>query len=111
MDVTNTQGVLRAILSAVGGLLIARGWVSADLWTLVTGFLAAGVTAYWSWKANAFGLEQYLGLVRTFLAAVGGFVAQKGWLSADQAAQVTGVALTVAQAIWSVFFKTEAKAA
>lgn len=109
MELNNLVGIIRALLAAIGGSLIAKGWVSADLWNMAGGLAVSIVTGIWSWRVNAFGLEQWLGLVRTSAAAIGGYVASRGWVTADQWTQITGVAVTVATAAWSVFLKTKVK--
>lgn len=106
MDLNSIVGVIRALLAATGGSLIAKGWVSADLWNLIGGFVVSVATGVWSWRANSFGLEQYLGIIRAAAATIGGYVAARGWVTAGQWTQITGVVVTVATAVWSMFFKT-----
>lgn len=47
--------------------------------------------------------DQIQGLIRTILAAVGGFVVAKGWFSTETWAWIVGGAATVGPAIWSWF--------
>lgn len=45
--------------------------------------------------------EQLLGILRAILAAGGGFLIGKGWVSAETWAWIGGGVLTVGPAIWS----------
>jgi hypothetical protein len=59
MNLAQITGLLRAVLAAVGGGLIAKGVVSQDTWAAgveqivsIIGAVAWLVTAFWSWKSN-----------------------------------------------------------
>ena len=45
-------GILRAILAAAGGSLVAKGVVDAGTATAVSGALVTILTAGWSWYTN-----------------------------------------------------------
>jgi hypothetical protein len=45
-------GILRAILSAGGGFILAKGWVSAETWAWITGGILTMGPALWSWVSN-----------------------------------------------------------
>ena len=45
-------GILRAILSALGGFVLAKGWVNAENWAWITGGLLTIGPTIWSWVAN-----------------------------------------------------------
>ena len=42
------------------------------------------------------------GVVRSVLAAVGGFVVARGWIDSETAVSLAGALATVAAAVWSV---------
>jgi hypothetical protein len=52
--VTSDQitGILRAILAAVGGFILAKGWISAEMWNWIVGGLLTIAPAVWSWFSN-----------------------------------------------------------
>jgi hypothetical protein len=59
MNLAQITGLIRALLAAVGGGLIAKGVISQDTWTAgveqiisIIGAVAWLVTAFWSWKSN-----------------------------------------------------------
>lgn len=45
-------GVARALLSAVGGFLVGKGYLDSETAMTVAGALATIVTAFWSVKAK-----------------------------------------------------------
>lgn len=45
-------GILRAVLSAAGGFVLAKGWVSAEMWAWITGGALTIGPAIWSWLTN-----------------------------------------------------------
>ncbi len=47
--------------------------------------------------------DQITGIIRAILAAAGGFVLAKGWVNAETWAWITGGALTIGPAIWSLW--------
>jgi hypothetical protein len=49
--------------------------------------------------------DQVFGIVRTVAAAVGGFLAGKGYLDASTVEALAGAAATIVVAIWSVVSK------
>ena len=53
-------------------------------------------------------LDMVTGVVRALVAAVGGYFVGKGTISADMAAQISGAALAVVTAVWSVWAKKSA---
>ena len=50
--------------------------------------------------------EQVGGILRTLLAAAGGYIAAKGWLDAATYTAVSGAVVTIFVALWS--YKTNA---
>ena len=52
--------------------------------------------------------EQFGGVVRAILSAVGGYLVGKGILDASTATQLAGAAATIAMAVWSVISKKPA---
>jgi hypothetical protein len=45
-------GILRAIFSALGGFILAKGWVSAEMWAWITGGILTVGPSIWSWFSN-----------------------------------------------------------
>jgi hypothetical protein len=45
-------GILRAILTALGGFILAKGWVSAETWAWLTGGILTVGGAMWSLWTN-----------------------------------------------------------
>jgi hypothetical protein len=46
------QGLIRTILAALGGFIVAKGWVSSELWAWIVGGVATVGPAIWSWVKN-----------------------------------------------------------
>ncbi len=46
------QGILRAVLAAVGGFVLAKGWLPADTWNWIVGGVVVAAPAVWSWFSN-----------------------------------------------------------
>ena len=55
--------------------------------------------------------EQFAGIVRAIVAAVGGYLVGKGLADAETAAAVSGAVATIAVAVWSVLSKKKPEAA
>ncbi len=45
-------GILRAILGAVGGFVLGKGWFNAETWAWITGGILTVGPAVWSWFTN-----------------------------------------------------------
>jgi hypothetical protein len=45
-------GILRAILAAAGGFILAKGWVNAETWAWLTGGILTIVPTLWSLWTN-----------------------------------------------------------
>lgn len=52
MSSDQITGILRAILAALGGFILAKGWVSAETWTWLTGGVLTVGGALWSLWTN-----------------------------------------------------------
>jgi hypothetical protein len=59
MNLAQITGLIRALLAAIGGGLIAKGIISQETWTAgieqssrSSERIAWLVTAFWSWKSN-----------------------------------------------------------
>jgi hypothetical protein len=46
--------------------------------------------------------SELFGVIRTVLAAVGGFAAAKGWVDSETAVSLAGAVATIIVAFWSV---------
>lgn len=53
-------------------------------------------------------VEQFGGIARAVFAAIGGFLVGKGYLDSETALGLTGAAVTIATAVWSVWAKKAA---
>jgi uncharacterized membrane protein len=52
MTTDQITGILRAILAAIGGFILAKGWISADNWNWIVGGVVTLAPVIWSWIAN-----------------------------------------------------------
>lgn len=52
MTVDQITGVVRAILAALGGFILAKGWVSAETWSWIVGGVATIIPVVWTFVAN-----------------------------------------------------------
>lgn len=52
MTKTEVYGVARAILAAVGGFVVARGWIDSETAVSLAGALATVAAAVWSIKSK-----------------------------------------------------------
>ena len=102
MNLDQVLGIVRALMTALGGAAIAHGYVTADVWTLASGAALSIITAGWSWKTHTLVLDQVLGVVRALSGAAGGYLIQRGWVTVDQVAQWSGVAVAIGTAVWSM---------
>jgi len=46
------QGIIRTVLAALGGFIVAKGWVSSEMWAWIVGGAATIGPAIWSWVSN-----------------------------------------------------------
>jgi hypothetical protein len=70
----------------------------------------AGLAAFFASLANPVTVDQYMGLLRQLLPAIGGFVVALGWLPSDVMnakvqliLSMAGPAMILAGGIWSMF--------
>ncbi len=52
MTKTEVYGVARAVLAAVGGFVVARGWIDSETAVSLAGALATVAAAVWSVKSK-----------------------------------------------------------
>ena len=52
MTKTEVYGVARAVLAAVGGFVVARGWIDSETAVSLAGALATVAAAVWSVRAK-----------------------------------------------------------
>ena len=52
MTKTEVYGVTRAVLAAVGGFVVARGWIDSETAVSLAGALATVAAAVWSVKSK-----------------------------------------------------------
>ena len=53
--------------------------------------------------------EQFAGICRAIVAAVGGYLVGKGFADAETVAALAGAAATIGAAVWSVLAKKKAE--
>jgi len=46
------QGIIRAVLAAIGGFILAKGWVNAETWAWIVGGLSTVGPIVWTWFSN-----------------------------------------------------------
>lgn len=49
MNLDLIQAVVRALMNAVGGVVITKGWADSSLWEAVAGGAVALTAIAWSW--------------------------------------------------------------
>lgn len=52
MNKNEVYGVARAVLSAAGGFIVARGWLDSETAVTLVGALATVIAAAWSVKSK-----------------------------------------------------------
>lgn len=52
MTKTEVYGVARAVLAAIGGFVVARGWIDSETAVSLAGALATVAAAVWSVKSK-----------------------------------------------------------
>ena len=52
MSSDQITGIIRSILAALGGFIIAKGWVNAETWAWIVGGAATVGPMIWSWISN-----------------------------------------------------------
>jgi hypothetical protein len=48
-----TQGLIRHILTIIGGVAISRGWINEENALAVTGAVLSVIGVIWSWRSKA----------------------------------------------------------
>lgn len=49
MSSDQIKSILQAILAAIGGFILAKGWVNAETWAWITGGILSIGPVIWSW--------------------------------------------------------------
>lgn len=52
MTVEQISGVVRAVLAAVGGFVLGKGWLDASTWNWIVGGIVTVVPVIWTFIAN-----------------------------------------------------------
>jgi hypothetical protein len=52
MTTDQISGIIRAILAALGGFILAKGWVNAETWAWIVGGITTIGPVIWSWVSN-----------------------------------------------------------
>lgn len=52
MTSDQVQGIIRAILAAIGGFILAKGWVNAETWAWIVGGLSTVGPIIWTWVVH-----------------------------------------------------------
>ena len=52
MTAEQAKGILRALIAAAGGWLVAKGFISSETWDWLLGGLVTTVPIVWSWYKN-----------------------------------------------------------
>lgn len=94
--------MIRELLTAASGALIAYGIGTTGLWEEASGGVMALVMLIWAVRANA-GREQWLTLGRKTISAVGGVLIATGALTPDKVDAILGVALSTLSLGWTMF--------
>ena len=55
MNADQIGGIIRAVLAALGGVVIGKGWVDSATFTLLSGAVVTIATALWSMYSNRSG--------------------------------------------------------
>src|ERR1044072_3626104 len=88
--------IVRHSLSAVGGVLVARGIVNSSIVTDISGVVLSITALIWSIKEKSTTVSMIEGVIRQVITALGGFLA---FISPGKATQITGALLTILPAI------------
>jgi hypothetical protein len=54
-------------------------------------------------------MDMIMGVIRALLAALGGWVANKGWASQEEVTTIVGALITLIVGIWSIVAKARSK--
>lgn len=52
MNSDQIGGIVRTVLAAAGGYVIAKGWLDAATFTAISGAVVTIAVALWSWRTN-----------------------------------------------------------
>lgn len=52
MSADQITGIIRAVLAAIGGFILAKGWVNAETWAWLVGGITTVVPVIWSTWSN-----------------------------------------------------------
>lgn len=94
-------GVVRELMAAVGGAMVAWGVQSEPWWPEVSGVLVAVVSLVWGIRANE-GVEAVLTLVRKAISAAGGAAVATGVMTPEKAAAAVGVFGALVSVLWTL---------
>lgn len=60
-------------------------------------------------KKGTVSMEMIMGVIRALLAALGGWIANKGWASQEEVTTIVGALITLIVGIWSIVAKARSK--
>jgi uncharacterized membrane protein YeaQ/YmgE (transglycosylase-associated protein family) len=100
MNKDQFMGLLRAVLTCIGGVAVGHG-LSQNLWEPLSGFALAAGALGWGVTTHDADLDQFMSVVRGAISAFGGFAIQKGWATSDQVTAWVGVAATLGPMAWT----------
>lgn len=52
MTAEQITGILRAVLAAIGGFVLAKGWVNSENWAWIVGGVTTIAPVVWTWFSN-----------------------------------------------------------
>tara|TARA_R110000868_G_C10320881_1_gene713133 strand:- start:190 stop:375 length:186 start_codon:yes stop_codon:yes gene_type:complete len=56
LNTDQVGGLVRAVLTAIGGIFVSHGYVTSGKWEAIAGFIAVVGGAAWSWWTNRPGI-------------------------------------------------------
>lgn len=98
-------GVIRNILTAVGGYLLGKNLfglaVNESLWQELTGVIMGIISVIWSIKEKNVTIEMFQGVIRNTVGFLGGIFVGFGKITGDTLALVLALIVPASQLIYS----------
>lgn len=113
MTQASFTGIIRAILTAIGGFLIGKNFlghtIDESIWQGVLGAVMSIAAIIWSWIEKELTLESLQGAIRNFVSLAGGIFAGWGVISNELLVTILGFVVPISQLVYSWLSRSKSK--
>lgn len=104
MNLDQLLGLTRALMTALGGMLVGHYFITASVWEGLTGAALAAGGLGWGVYQKSLMLDQVASAVRAMMGGLGGYAVQRGWITSDQLTAWIGVGLATVPVVWTYVY-------